>query len=463
MTFTRTVELDGHIIDSGMMQQAMGIVMDLGGDFDVEQFDVGRQKDEPSYARMLVEADDEAQLQSIVHELHQHGATVRPVDARSTPRPPTGSSPWAFTRRRTTRPTSVSTASGSRSRTWRWIAPWSSRTVTPARRNAPRNSRAAATTPRDGPRAYTNVLNGIEEGDLVVTDEAGIGPAAGAAPRRRRRVRVHAGRRLLGAPLGVAHRRGRRRAPATTKADGGNVLASPGRRSSTPAARDALAELVREGYVDMISAGNGFAAHDIERGLYGTSLGMDMERWNTPERATNTTSTPSARSSATAASRRPSRPEPSSRASCTSASTTTAVRARGLDPRRRPAAGHDHRRRRGPERNPRAGPRADMVLLLSTLLHSVAVGNCLPSTAKTVCVDINPATVTQLLDRGSSQAIGMVTDIGTFVPTLAEKVLEADDDNEQLTGSSLPVFSEWCATTGTQPTERVECGPRADC
>lgn len=71
-----------------------------------------------------------------------------------------------------------------------------------------------------------------------------------------------------------------------------------------------------------------------------------------------------------------------------------------------------------------------MVLMLSTLLHSVAVGNCLPSTAKTVCVDINPATVTQLLDRGSSQAIGMVTDIGTFVPTLAEKVLEADDDND---------------------------------
>jgi lysine-ketoglutarate reductase/saccharopine dehydrogenase-like protein (TIGR00300 family) len=67
---------------------------------------------------------------------------------------------------------------------------------------------------------------------------------------------------------------------------------------------------------------------------------------------------------------------------------------------------------------------ADLVIMLATLLHSVAVGNCLPSTTKTVCVDINPATVTQLLDRGSAQAIGMVTDIGTFVPTLAEFVLE---------------------------------------
>lgn len=67
---------------------------------------------------------------------------------------------------------------------------------------------------------------------------------------------------------------------------------------------------------------------------------------------------------------------------------------------------------------------ADLVLMLSTLLHSVAVGNCLPSTTKTVCVDINPATVTQLLDRGSAQAIGLVTDIGTFLPMLRDELLE---------------------------------------
>ncbi len=65
------------------------------------------------------------------------------------------------------------------------------------------------------------------------------------------------------------------------------------------------------------------------------------------------------------------------------------------------------------------------MLMMSTLLHSVAVGNCLPSTARVVCVDINPATVTQLVDRGSAQAIGMVTDIGTFVPRLADSVLGA--------------------------------------
>ncbi|MDY7082147.1 MAG: TIGR00300 family protein, partial [Halobacteria archaeon] len=67
--------------------------------------------------------------------------------------------------------------------------------------------------------------------------------------------------------------------------------------------------------------------------------------------------------------------------------------------------------------------KADMVLMLSTMLHSVAVGNCLPSSTRIICVDINPSTVTQLIDRGTAQAVGMVTDIGSFVPMLADELV----------------------------------------
>ncbi|MDY6780858.1 MAG: TIGR00300 family protein, partial [Halobacteria archaeon] len=72
---------------------------------------------------------------------------------------------------------------------------------------------------------------------------------------------------------------------------------------------------------------------------------------------------------------------------------------------------------------------ADMVIMMSTLLHSVAVGNCLSSTTRVVCVDINPATVTQLIDRGSAQAVGMVTDVGTFVPLLADHLVDSGDED----------------------------------
>ncbi|HDD35915.1 MAG TPA: TIGR00300 family protein, partial [Archaeoglobus veneficus] len=60
------------------------------------------------------------------------------------------------------------------------------------------------------------------------------------------------------------------------------------------------------------------------------------------------------------------------------------------------------------------------------MLHSIAVGNLLPSTVKTICVDINPATVTKLIDRGTAQAIGIVTDVGLFVPLLYEKLKEME-------------------------------------
>ena len=60
----------------------------------------------------------------------------------------------------------------------------------------------------------------------------------------------------------------------------------------------------------------------------------------------------------------------------------------------------------------------DMVIMISTMLHSIATGNMLPSHVKSICVDINPATVTKLSDRGSAQVVGIVTDVGTFLPML---------------------------------------------
>jgi hypothetical protein len=64
----------------------------------------------------------------------------------------------------------------------------------------------------------------------------------------------------------------------------------------------------------------------------------------------------------------------------------------------------------------------DLVLMMATMLHSIAVGNMLPSYVKTICVDIDPSTVTKLIDRGTAQAIGVVTDVGTFLPALASEL-----------------------------------------
>ncbi len=73
----------------------------------------------------------------------------------------------------------------------------------------------------------------------------------------------------------------------------------------------------------------------------------------------------------------------------------------------------------------------DMVLMMSTMLHSIATGNLLPSRVKTICVDINPSAVTKLMDRGTAQAIGLVTDIGMFLPRLAEEVERLVEESDR--------------------------------
>ena len=69
---------------------------------------------------------------------------------------------------------------------------------------------------------------------------------------------------------------------------------------------------------------------------------------------------------------------------------------------------------------------AKMVLMLSTMLHSIAVGNMLPASIKVVAVDISQPVVTKLLDRGTTQAIGVVTDIGTFLPMIVQCLEQID-------------------------------------
>jgi lysine-ketoglutarate reductase/saccharopine dehydrogenase-like protein (TIGR00300 family) len=409
MTVSREVELEGHIIDSGMMQSCFGIIMDMGGSFSVQEFDIGRHKDEESYARMLVEADDEDQLQSIVHELHQHGVNPSdPKDATLVPAPDDQVVPHGFYST-TNHPTFIRHSG-------EWIE------VKDMEMDC-----AVVIEDGDQPRAYTKVLNAIEEGDMVVTDETGIKVQPPERPR-------DSGGAFGFMQGGVSSERPsestiRKIANAIkeTKREGGKVMAVCGPALIHSGAREDLARLVREGYVDMLSAGNGFAVHDIERDIYGTSLGMDTESLDHPrhghkhhiyaisevireggiEEAVESGTIGSGvmyecidndRPFVLAGSIRDDGPLPDT--------ITDAVEAQNAI------------REQAHE--------ADMVLMLSTLLHSVAVGNCLPSTTRVVCVDINPATVTQLLDRGSAQAVGMVTDIGTFVPILAEQLLDEE-------------------------------------
>jgi lysine-ketoglutarate reductase/saccharopine dehydrogenase-like protein (TIGR00300 family) len=409
MTVARTVELEGHIIDSGMMQQCFGVVMDLGGDFDVETFDVGEHKDAESYCRMTVTADDEDQLREILHELHQNGAHLSdPPNATLEPAPGDRVVPHGFYST-TNHPTKV-----------RFEGEW-----LPVENVEMDCAVVVEPDAENGPRAYTKVLNAIEEGDLVVTDEAGVRvdpperPRDSGGPFGFMQGGVSAERPSASLIREIAE------AVAETKAEGGSVLAVAGPALIHSGAGDALARLVREGYVDMLSAGNGFAVHDLERGQYGTSLGMDIETMENPRKGHKHhiyTISEVVRAGGIEAAVEDGLVEEGVMYECVTNDVPYVLAGSIRDDGPLPDTVTDAVEAQNAIRE--QAHEADLVLMLATLLHSVAVGNCLPSTTRVVCVDINPATVTQLLDRGSAQAIGMVTDVGTFVPKLAEVLVD---------------------------------------
>ncbi|WP_436923443.1 TIGR00300 family protein [Halosimplex amylolyticum] len=409
MTAAREVELEGHIIDSGMMGAAFGIIMDLGGSFDVEEFRIGRHENEESYARLLVEAEDEETLQSIVHELHQNGANPSdPKDATLQRAPKDKVVPYGFYST-TNHPTEVRIDG-------EWIEV----------ENIEMDCAVVVEGhDSDDPRAYTKVLSAVEEGDLVVAGETGIR----VSPPERPRNREGAFGFMQG---GVSSERPSEStirqvgdAIEETKREGGDVLAVCGPALIHSGAREDLARLVRGGYIDMLSIGNGFAVHDLERDLYGTSLGMDTETLDHPRKGHKHhiyTISEIIREGGIEQAVESGTVESGVMYECVENDVPFVIAGSIRDDGPLPDTITDSMEAQNAIRE--QAHEADLVLMLSTLLHSVAVGNCLPSTTRTVCVDINPATVTQLLDRGSDQAVGMVTDIGTFVPILADHLLD---------------------------------------
>jgi lysine-ketoglutarate reductase/saccharopine dehydrogenase-like protein (TIGR00300 family) len=407
MTDEKIVELEGHIIDSGIMQRAFAIIMDMGGAFNIEQFDVGTHKNATTYCRMSVSAESSEILLPILHELHQNGATVAdPKDA--TLESPT--SPKVVPRgfySTTNHPTDI-LYKGS------WISV----------ENIEMDTAIVVDSVKK--RAFTKVLNSVDINDLIVTGEAGIRVKPPSRPRD-----------SMSGPFGFMQGGVSSERPSESlikkiamtmknvKENGGKILVVPGPAVIHSGAGDDLSKLVREGYVDMLSAGNGFAVHDLERNLYGTSLGMNIKTLAHPRKGHKHhiyTISEIVRAGSIKEAVNQKLITGGVMYECIENDIPYVLAGSIRDDGPLPDTLTDTVEAQNAIRE--QAQKADLVLMLSTLLHSVAVGNCLPSTTPTVCVDINPATVTQLLDRGSSHALGVVTDVGMFVPSLSKILLE---------------------------------------
>jgi lysine-ketoglutarate reductase/saccharopine dehydrogenase-like protein (TIGR00300 family) len=274
----------------------------------------------------------------------------------------------------------------------------------------------------DGGQVHCRKLRDIRAGDLVVCGMQGIRVSPDIQSRDKPTFgfmsnEVSSERRVETAVSRIAAMMRR------IKQDGGRIAFVAGPVVVHTGGSEHFCRLVRQGYVNALLAGNALAVHDIEVALSGTSLGIDLYTGSPVEhghrnhmRAINAIR----------------------RAGGIARAVESGVLTAGIM-----HACHTHAvpyilagsiRDDGPlpetmmnlvaaqDAYTKALAGVDMVVMLSSMLHSIGVGNMLPSWVKVICVDINPAVVTKLSDRGSTQTIGVVTDVGLFLHQLAERL-----------------------------------------
>ena len=402
MASSELIEVEGHIIDSLILAKVMDTIVASGADYEVVEVQIGKTNVDASRARLTVTAPDEESLEALLEELQVHGANrVHGGDAEIVAADIDGVLPAGFYST-TNLPTSVRIGS-------HWIEV-----------ENPEMDCGIAIV--EGTRARTVPMHKVRAGDSIVVGTVGVRVTTQARPRDASGFEFMTSEVSSEKPKGLVVTEVAERLRAC-KDGGGKVLAVCGPAVvHTGASRD-LAELVRGGWIDVLFAGNGFATHDIESNVLGTSLGVSIDAGTSVEhghsnhlRVINEV-----------------RRHGSIAAAVEAGYVTGGVMYECVQ-RGVPFVLGGSVRDDGPlpdvisdvvaavDRMRELIEGVSVALMLSSTLHGIATGNILPSWVETFCVDINQAVVTKLADRGSHQTIGIVTDVGLFVKSLASEL-----------------------------------------
>lgn len=414
MHHSEQVEITGHLMDSGVLARILDDVLEYGGDYRIERLDLGKQHEDESHALIEVGADDAEHLGRILMRIQAHG--VNPVDpgtATTRPAPADGVFPDDFYS--TTNLETRVRLDGA------WL------TVEQPEMDC---GLIVYAGPDGADRIRTVPVSEVAAGDRIVCGAHGVKVLTPPEPVRTAdnvgsfefmssTVSSEKPQAVLVRTI-AEQMRGVREAGRKILWVGGPAIVHTG-------AAPAMVRLVEAGYVDVLFGGNAVATHDIEAALFGTSLGVDLARGSgVPHghehhiRAIN-----KIRACGSIA-----------------AAVESGVLTGGL---MHALVAHGRRfvlvgsvRDDGPlpdvytdviagQRAMRAElPGVGYAIMVATMLHSIATGNLLPASIPLVSVDINPATVTKLADRGSGQAVGVITDIGLFLEQLAGELAPVD-------------------------------------
>jgi lysine-ketoglutarate reductase/saccharopine dehydrogenase-like protein (TIGR00300 family) len=397
------VQIAGHIIDSLILPKILDLITAAGGSFRIKEFTIGQARSDPSFALVEVRALNAEQLAEILGQIGAHGAVpVSQQDCQLVAADIAGAFPEGFYS--TTNQRTEVRLDG------RWLEV------------ADQEMDCAVAVDRDAGQARCVPMNEVEIGTLFVVSHAGVRVFPHERSADRQTFEFMNSPVSTEKPKGVAIRQIAQGLLRNRMAGGKTLLVGGPAIVHTGSVRH-VSELIRDGYVDRLFAGNALATHDIEQALFGTSLGVYLERGDLAEaghehhlRAINRIR----------------------RAGGIRQAVDTGLLTSGIM--------YECVRHNvdfllaGSIRDD--GPLPEVItdvlvaqrlmrekihdvtfcLMIATTLHSIAVGNLLPAWVKVVCVDINPSTVIKLGDRGSFQTVGLVTDVEPFLRSLVTEL-----------------------------------------
>ena len=403
MHYRRVFIAEGHLIDSGILSLMLNTILEIGADYTIQRFDVGRTPDKMSRVEMVISSESEGDLQRVADKLTDLGAYE----------PTMANAELQTAVKDCYAPPGFYSTTNHRTEVFyqdKWCE------VTHQRMDA------ALVWDRIARCFHCVKLRDIKEGDAVVCGSDAVRVFPPAVEARSEGFSFMANEVSSERSDSIAVERVAQELQSIREA-GGKVVVVGGPVVVHTGGSGALAALIRAGYITGFLGNNAIAVHDLEQQFFGTSLGVDMHTGKVVEhghnhhmRAINTiygygsiqqaidagaltdglmhTIVTSGIPYCLAGSIRDDGPLPETVSDMIKAQAAYAKIIEG----------------------------AEMIMMLSTMLHSIGTGNMTPSYVKTVCIDINPAVVTKLSDRGSAQAVGIVSDVGLFLRALAQEL-----------------------------------------
>ena len=402
-SFSQEIEVSGHLIDSLILTKIFDKIMDLKGEFQVQEINIGKRKKDQSYARLQVVGKDQKHLDKILETIYREGAVSKSQKEVTLKKSPKDYVMPDYFYSTTNNHTQVFYKG-------KWIQV---ENMMMDKCIVVKNNRAFCVPVRD-----------VRKGDQIIVGEQGIKITPPERPREGVNVFEFMGSSSSSERPTQHIAKKVAEDIYNTKKQGGKIVIVGGPAIVHTGADDAVSKLIKLGYIDGVLAGNALAVHDIEYATLGTSLGMNVH-------------------DATLAYHGHRNHMDTINAVFKAGSIAKMVKAKKLTKgimyecvkNKVPFVLAGSIRDDGPlpdvitdvaiaqREYKKVLKDTSMVIMISTMLHSIATGNMLPANVKVIVVDINQPTVTKLMDRGTWQALGIVSDVGAFLPMVLQEIV----------------------------------------